>query len=63
MIITGKHIFNVVYVFNLIFHTLFISYQLIQHNTLDAAYLIVAGASIAVTTLIYIITKESKLST
>lgn len=58
MIITGKHIFYVVYRFNLIFHTLFIGYQLMQHKSLDINYLIVASTSVVATTLIFATTKK-----
>lgn len=58
--ITGRHIFNIVYVLNLLFQIIFISYQLLQHIPINSNYLIVACSSVASTTLIYLVVNRKK---
>ena len=60
MQITGKKVFKRVYITSLIFHTLFIIYQLSQSNTLDRTYLILTASSISAMTLILMSLKKDK---
>ncbi len=56
--ITGKRIFNVVYVLNLLFQIIFVGYRLFQHLPIESNYLIIACSSIVATTLIFLIVNK-----
>lgn len=57
MTITGKDVLKIVYISSLIFHPLFIGYQLILGNTLSSVYLMLFVTSITLMTLLLKLSK------
>ncbi|KPJ22070.1 hypothetical protein [Streptococcus phocae] len=60
MVITGKKVFKMVYFANLIFHILFIGYQISQSVNISGGYLAIAASSISSMTLIMMLTKDKE---
>lgn len=58
MAITGKKVFKMIYIISIIFHAVFIGYQISHSVNVSEEYLVVAATSIASMTMIMMLTKD-----
>ncbi|TWT16293.1 hypothetical protein [Streptococcus sp. sy010] len=62
MTITGKKVFQAIYILNLLFHCVFLTYQFRQTGNVEPNYLLVTIMSVISTTVILISIKHTEKS-
>lgn len=60
MVITGKKVFNIIYIASLVFHVVFLGYKVITKENISEGYVMIATSSIIAMSLIMLLTKDKR---